>query len=111
MRFYGVPPEVLNATTNAGREVQRSIMTYLRRNAGPARDGLPAAAPDNEPPGRPGRPQVVAVQEGLVVKWKLASDNVAVLGYTLQVRWAGPRCGESGAACVTHTHVRACMHK
>lgn len=95
-RFYGVPRlgEINNASSTDLQARKECLLAFLRPQSGPTRDGLPAmggAANDVTPPSAPsGLAAVTRAGEGTVLTWGVASDDVAVLGYTLQVRAARP---------------------
>lgn len=64
------------------------ISAVLRKQAGPARDALPTAAPDTSPPSVPTGLSLTAyttIPNSLHFTWSLSTDDRAVAGYAVQV--------------------------
>ena len=70
--------------TNA--DATRQFLKYTVANHGPTRDRRPAAVPDRTPPTAPAGLTFTRVSaSSFLLRWTLATDNVAVAGYLLTV--------------------------
>lgn len=68
------------------QDLKHQFLEYAFANRGPARDHRPAAVPDKTPPTAPAAFTFTRISaSSFLLRWTLATDNVAVAGYLLTV--------------------------
>eukprot|EP00775_Hariotina_reticulata_P008648 gene8648-8829_t len=82
--YYGISSSLRN-----DEDLRNQLVTYLKKQTGPRRDGLPTAAADRQAPTAPnGLTMQVGTyisRSSIMLKWNLAKDNRAVASYQLQL--------------------------